>query len=124
MAGRDACSQVALNRHSCFLFRFDTSRSQPTSTGALVTLDLPAALSQRVMNALKADPRTVDLRAQAPHFYALAARMLELFEEEEMVDVLIEVRDFVVDLYCDASRLIRCGLDLQKAVCRDSRSST
>ncbi|KAL9097121.1 MAG: hypothetical protein Q9165_000547 [Trypethelium subeluteriae] len=63
----------------------------PASTGALVTLDLPAALSQRVMNALKADPRTVDLRAQAPHFYALAARMLELFEEEEMVDILTEV---------------------------------
>ncbi|KAI9664680.1 MAG: DNA replication protein [Bathelium mastoideum] len=64
--------------------------SQPASTGALVTLDLPAALSQRVMNALKADPRTVDLRAQAPHFYSLAARMLELFEEEEMIDVLTE----------------------------------
>ena len=67
--------------------------SQPASTGALVTLDLPAALSQRVMNALKADPRTVDLRAQAPNFYALAARMLELFEEEEMVDILTEVRN-------------------------------
>ncbi|KAI9714362.1 MAG: DNA replication protein [Bogoriella megaspora] len=64
--------------------------SQPSSTGALVTLDLPSALSQLVMNALKADPKTVDLRAQAPHFYALASRMLELFEEEEMVDVLTE----------------------------------
>lgn len=59
-----------------------------------MTLDLPEALSQRVMNALKADPRTVDLRAQAPHFYALAARMLELFEEEEMVEILTEVRHF------------------------------
>lgn len=43
------------------------------------------------MNALKADPRTVDLRAQAPHFYNLGTRILELFEEEEMVDVLIDV---------------------------------
>lgn len=56
-----------------------------------MTLDLPAALSQRVINALKADPRTVDLRAQAPHFYNLGTRILELFEEEEMVDVLIDV---------------------------------
>ena len=71
---------------------FLTCLSQPASTGALVTLDLPAALSQRVMNALKADARTVDLRAQAPHFYTLAARILELFEEEEMVDILTEVR--------------------------------
>ncbi|KAH8697594.1 putative GINS complex subunit Psf3 [Talaromyces proteolyticus] len=57
-------------------------------TSRLVTLDIPSALSERVMNALKADPRTVDLRAQAPHFYSLGVRILELFEEEEMGDVL------------------------------------
>ncbi|KAL1627600.1 DNA replication protein [Neofusicoccum ribis] len=56
----------------------------------MATLDLPAALSARVMNALKADPRTVDLRALAPHFYALGARMLELFDEEEMGEILAE----------------------------------
>lgn len=44
------------------------------------------------MNALKADPRTVDLRALAPHFYNLGARILELFEEEEMIEVLSDVR--------------------------------
>jgi GINS complex subunit 3 len=44
-----------------------------------------------VLNALKADPRTVDLRAQAPHFYDLGARILELFEEEEMIEVLSDV---------------------------------
>lgn len=44
------------------------------------------------MNALKADPRTVDIRAQAPHFYGLGARMLELFEEEEIVEILTDVR--------------------------------
>lgn len=37
---------------------------------------------------MKADPRTVDIRALAPHFYALGARMLELFEEDDLVDVL------------------------------------
>lgn len=60
-------------------------------TSRLVSLDLPPALSERVMNALKADPRTVDLRALAPHFYNLSERILELFEEEEMVDVLSNV---------------------------------
>ena len=52
---------------------------------------MPDALSERVMNALKADPRTLDLRALAPHFYNLSERILELFEEEEMVDVLTDV---------------------------------
>jgi GINS complex subunit 3 len=59
-----------------------------------VTLDMPEALSERVMNALKADPRTIDLRALAPHFYNLSERILELFEEEEMVDVLSDVSGF------------------------------
>ncbi|KAL4782849.1 hypothetical protein BJX76DRAFT_368842 [Aspergillus varians] len=57
-------------------------------TSRLVTLDIPSALSERVMNALKADPRTVDLRSLAPNYYRLSARVLELFEEEEMVDIL------------------------------------
>ncbi|KAL4990651.1 hypothetical protein BDW68DRAFT_31521 [Aspergillus falconensis] len=57
-------------------------------TSRLVTLDIPSALSERVMNALKADPRTVDLRSLAPNYYRLSERVLELFEEEEMVDIL------------------------------------
>jgi GINS complex subunit 3 len=61
----------------------------------MATIDLPASLSSRVMNALKADARTVDLRGQAAHFFTLGARMLELFEEEEMADVLSDVS------YCD-----------------------
>ncbi|KAI9765575.1 MAG: DNA replication protein [Geoglossum simile] len=64
--------------------------SRQLGTSPLVTLDLPSALSLRVINALKADPRTVDLRSLAPHFYGLGARILELFEEEEMVEVLSE----------------------------------
>ena len=43
------------------------------------------------MNALRADAKTVDLRSQASHFYSFAARILELFEDEEMVDILTEV---------------------------------
>lgn len=67
------------------------SDSQRLGTSPLVTLDIPSALSPRVMNALKANPRTVDLRALAPHFYGLAERILDLFEEDEMVEVLSEV---------------------------------
>jgi GINS complex subunit 3 len=64
--------------------------SAPSTTKSLVTLDLPPSLAPRVMNALKADPKSVDLRALAQHFYGLGARILELFEEEEVCDVLME----------------------------------
>lgn len=64
------------------------------STSVVAAIDVPPALSSRVMNALKADAKTVDLRSQASHFYSFAARMLELFEDEEMVDILNEVREF------------------------------
>ena len=69
-----------------------TTISQSLNTSSLVTIDHPTALAPRVLNALKADPRTVDLRALAPHFYNLGSRILELFEEEEMIEVLSDVR--------------------------------
>ena len=56
---------------------------------------MPASISPRVLAALKAGPKTVDLRQLASHYYELAARVLELFEEEEIVDVLSEVRTYV-----------------------------
>lgn len=81
--------------------------SQSLNTSSLVTLDPPSALSPRVLNALKADPRTVDLRALAPHFYDLGARILELFEEEEMIEVLSDVSSLLAEmrLMTDKKRL-------------------
>lgn len=64
-----------------------------------MNLDLPASIAPHVLNALKADARTVDLRALAAHFYELAARVLDLFEEEEVVDVLSEVRSFSISAH-------------------------
>ena len=58
----------------------------------ILTTDLPPSLAPRVLNALKANPRTVDLRTLAPHFYELSARVLDLFDEDEIVDVLTMVR--------------------------------
>lgn len=90
-----------------------------------MTLDLPNALSQRVMNALKADPRTVDLRALVPHFYSLAVRILELFEEEEMVEILTEVKTTAI--LSDQSMVDRRTTDIQEACsgnCRPCPQST
>ncbi|MCJ1278600.1 DNA replication protein [Puttea exsequens] len=57
----------------------------------LCELDLPASLSQRVLNALEADPRTVDLRAQCGHFYGLAEKVLELVGTEEESEAVVGV---------------------------------
>ncbi|KAL2404273.1 DNA replication complex GINS protein psf3 [Exophiala dermatitidis] len=67
------------------------STGNTPESSQLVTLDFPAPLQQRVINALKADPRTVDLRAQAPHFYALGARIMELFDDRTVLDTLLNV---------------------------------
>jgi hypothetical protein len=95
--------------------------SQPQSGASTLTLDMPPALSVRVMNALKADPKTLDLRALAPHFYALGSRMLELFEEDEVGEVLNDVclLHYSVALI---TRLTR--VDIQEESQRDCRPSS
>ena len=55
---------------------------------SFVTLSLPGALSNDVVQALKADPRAVPLRDQSAHFYNLANHMLDLFEEKDLAAVL------------------------------------
>ncbi|KAK3689070.1 hypothetical protein B0T22DRAFT_379495 [Podospora appendiculata] len=55
---------------------------------SFVTFDLPAALSNEVVQALKADPRAVPLRDQSPHLYGLATHMMDLSEEQELGVVL------------------------------------
>jgi GINS complex subunit 3 len=67
------------------------SNSNDSTQNPMVTLDFPKSLETRVINALKADARTVDLRGQSMHFYGGAGRVMELFEDEGVVDVLIDV---------------------------------
>lgn len=56
-----------------------------------MTLEFPAPLQQRVINALRADPKTVDLRAQAAHFFALGSKIMELFDDPDVLDTLVNV---------------------------------
>lgn len=53
-----------------------------------VTFDLPPALGNDVISALKADPRAVPLRDRSAHFYGLATHMMDLSEEQELGQVL------------------------------------
>lgn len=67
-----------------------TSAARPDNPNpkGFVSLGMPDALSNEVLQALKADPRAVALRDRSPHFYGLAARVLDLFEEPELSAVL------------------------------------
>lgn len=67
------------------------SNSNNPGQAALVTLDFPASLQTRVIHALEADPKSVDIRSQAPHYYALGAKVLELFEDDQIVEILLTV---------------------------------
>jgi len=63
-----------------------------TGTGedskAPVTLNLPSALSDQVVSALKADAKSVPLRDQSAHFYGLGTRMLDLFDESDLSTIM------------------------------------
>lgn len=51
---------------------------------SFVAFDLPKALGNDVVQALKADPRAVPLRDQSAHFYSLATHMMDLSDEPEL----------------------------------------
>lgn len=55
---------------------------------SFVSFDLPPAMGNDVVQALKADPRAVPLRDQSAHFYGLAIHMMELSEEQELATAL------------------------------------
>jgi GINS complex subunit 3 len=57
---------------------------------SFVSFDLPKALGNDVVQALKADPRAVPLRDQSAHFYSLATHMMDLSEEPELNKVLLK----------------------------------
>ncbi|KAH8670143.1 DNA replication complex GINS protein-like protein psf3 [Tricladium varicosporioides] len=60
------------------------------TTAPLFDLEVAPSLKPRVLNALKASPKSVDLRGQAQYFYGLGARTLELWDDHEICDVLTE----------------------------------
>lgn len=65
--------------------------SQAQSGTPTLILEMPKALGKQHMNALIADPKSINIRDFAQHFYALGARMLELFEDDAISDVLNDV---------------------------------
>jgi GINS complex subunit 3 len=67
--------------------------SNDESSKAFVELHQPAALSNDVISALKADARAVPLRDQSAYFFELATRMLD-FEDPDQLSAVLQ-RTFV-----------------------------
>ena len=53
-------------------------------------IDQPKMFSTRVCNALKADPRSVDLRAQSAYFYAFAIKFLDWTERDDLLQIIVD----------------------------------
>jgi len=65
--------------------------SRPRGEGsALAALEMPEALGLKVMNALRADPKSVALKQQSMYFYGVGERMLQLFDDDEVAEVLTD----------------------------------
>ena len=55
-----------------------------------VEIGQPGIFSNRVCNALKANPCSVDLRAQSQHFYTFAKQYLAWSERDDLHQIIID----------------------------------
>lgn len=64
--------------------------SGTSSSGSqqFVNIQDPQIFGPKVMNALKSDPASVDLRALSPVWLSLAHKWIDLFNEDEFADVV------------------------------------
>ncbi|KAK9470822.1 DNA replication complex GINS protein-like protein psf3 [Dipodascopsis tothii] len=63
--------------------------SEDTEDG-FVTLGNPPQFANKVLNALKSDATSVDLRSQSAMFYRLAERWLSMVQDDDLATVLLE----------------------------------
>jgi GINS complex subunit 3 len=56
----------------------------------LVTLEIPAVLGKNVRKAIRADPRTINLRALAPYYYAYGTLILDYFNRPQITRAMQE----------------------------------
>jgi GINS complex subunit 3 len=62
----------------------------PDSPTSFVSLLSPDIFSNKVLNALKSDPRSVDLRSRCNVFFWLAERWIATFGDQELADTIVE----------------------------------
>ncbi|CCF56301.1 hypothetical protein KAFR_0A08670 [Kazachstania africana CBS 2517] len=56
-----------------------------------VELMTPDAFSAKVINAIKADPVSLDVHSISPHFFALAIKWIALFNDKELAAIVTEL---------------------------------
>ncbi|KAK0649299.1 DNA replication complex GINS protein psf-3 [Cercophora newfieldiana] len=79
-----AGARVALPLWLAELLAITSTGSSDDQNKSYVAFDLPHALRNDVVQALKAEPLAVPLRDQSAHFYSLATHMMDLSEEPEL----------------------------------------
>ena len=79
-----------------------------------------------VCNALKADPRSVDLRAQSAHFYEFALKYLDWTERDDLVAIVIETFRARVAKLADHAHepqtALRSGMDFLRGLDEHERA--
>jgi GINS complex subunit 3 len=79
-----AGARVALPLWLAELLAITSTGGSDDQSKSYVAFDLPPALRNDVVQALKAEPLAVPLRDQSAHFYSLATHMMDLSEETEL----------------------------------------
>lgn len=59
--------------------------------GYICLIELPASMGKKVINALRADPKSVELRQQAAFWFGMSEHMMILLEDEAVQEVIIDV---------------------------------
>ncbi|KAI5361889.1 putative GINS complex, subunit Psf3, GINS subunit, domain A, GINS complex, subunit Psf3 superfamily [Septoria linicola] len=58
--------------------------------GYICLIELPASMGKKVVNALRADPKSVELRQQAAFWFGMSEHMMILLEDEAVQEVIID----------------------------------
>lgn len=62
----------------------------PDSPTSFVSLLTPEVFSNKVLNALKSDPKSVDLHTRCSVFFWLAERWISIFGDEDLADTIMK----------------------------------
>lgn len=64
------------------------SGTSSAGTQQFINIQDPQIFSTKVMNALKTDPASVDIRALSPVWFSLANKWIDLYNEDDFADVV------------------------------------
>lgn len=71
---------------------------------AFINLEKPDSLGVKVMNAIKADPVSLDVHSILPNYYKIAEKWCNLFSDQELSDIVQQmIKQRAVEIYSYAN---------------------